>query len=403
MGALGSQTGFGAAGVAMGRMAWRALAAAAAMIAALGAPGLAQARDMGTSAQVTGSLKAVTCTAEGNCWAVGNNASSGPQLIEHWDGSAWQVVADQVPPGASSNSLEGVACAGAASCWAVGYYTTSSGTATLPYAEEWNGQAWSYVALPSPPPGSEDINLLTGVSCPSSTLCFAVGSYTNAENVESSLIESWNGEAWTIVPSPAPPSSSTGALLQAVSCASASDCWAAGHWSDYPGPGGGLAENWNGSQWSALAVRSAPEVDLTRVSCPGLNMCMALGQAGTTTLVPFAVRWDGSAWVVAPPIRTSGGTGLYLSGVSCATHLMCVAVGGERATLAEQWNGSAWAIVPSPNPAGAYGSALVNVTCLKVTDCWAVGDWTRATSTGTGPDTVLIEHWNGTAWTMKVS
>jgi hypothetical protein len=81
---------------------------------------------------------------------------------------------------------------------------------------------------------------------------------------------------------------------------------------------------------------------------------------------------------------------------------MCVAVGisGPHApaapTLVEQWNGSSWASVPSPNPAAADYSDLHGVHCLTVTNCWAVGDWSNSADTFH----VLIEKWNGTAWTI---
>ncbi len=59
--------------------------------------------------------------------------------------------------------------------------------------------SWSIV--PSPNNGTNDNDLL-GVSCASARSCKAVGFYTNEIGVNQTLIESWNGISWSVVPSP---------------------------------------------------------------------------------------------------------------------------------------------------------------------------------------------------------
>ena len=49
-----------------------------------------------------------------------------------------------------------------------------------------------------------------------------------------SLTEHWDGTSWSIVPSPTPAGDAP-ALLQGVSCTSASDCWAVGFGTDQNG------------------------------------------------------------------------------------------------------------------------------------------------------------------------
>src|SRR5438094_6183036 len=60
-------------------------------------------------------------------------------------------------------------------------------------------------------------------------------------------------------------------------------------------------------------------------------------------------------------------------------------------TLIEHWNGSRWSVVPSPNPS-AFVNKLNAVAAVSSNDVWAVGTAPTATST------VLILHWNGLAW-----
>lgn len=417
-----------ATGGAVGRLVTRVLVAVA-VVAGLTAPAQAQAQALRPAASVAGELLAVSCPSGGNCWAVGiqniDKFGNGTGFIEHWDGSGWQVVPSQNPPKSGSSALDGVACAQAASCWAVGYWSNAQGNATFPYAEHWNGQAWSEVAMPYPGHETLKTNLMRAVSCPATSQCWADGGYPGAKNGvvrEHSLIERWTGRSWQIVPSPALPNSTT-TDLQGLSCASARDCWATGDWLNQPSPlgppikGGALGYHWHGHQWTAVRIQDTrynKAGDLYAASCPALLMCMATGSQAVDhglKLRPYAERWNGSSWMAAP-IGTVTSTNLTVSGVSCATAQVCMAVGwmrqtaGPTSTLAEQWNGSSWAAVPSPNPSGpgTIISTLSGVFCTQVTNCWAAGGWYSSTGPGsTTPETVLIEHWNGRAWTIAAS
>jgi len=79
------------------------------------------------------------------------------------------------------------------------------------------------VASPSPSPA---YNELDGVSCVSATACTAVGSYSSGGANTRTLVESWDGANWSVVPSPSPAPSYN--QLDGVSCVSAAACTAAG-------------------------------------------------------------------------------------------------------------------------------------------------------------------------------
>src|SRR4029077_12475331 len=104
----------------------------------------------------------------------------------------WSVVPSP-DGGAFGDVLGGVSCVSAAACAAVGSYATKDGTART-LVESWNGARWSVV--PSPNPGTGD-DALESVSCVSATACTAAGMHVNR-----TLIESWNGARWSVVPSP---------------------------------------------------------------------------------------------------------------------------------------------------------------------------------------------------------
>src|SRR5207249_6128820 len=63
-------------------------------------------------------------------------------------------------------------------------------------------------------------------------------------------------------------------------------------------------------------------------------------------------------------------------------------------TLIEHWNGTAWSIVPSPN-AGSGDNRLNGIAAVAANEVWAVG------ASGIYPGTqALVERWDGSAWTI---
>jgi hypothetical protein len=62
-------------------------------------------------------------------------------------------------------------------------------------------------------------------------------------------------------------------------------------------------------------------------------------------------------------------------------------------TLIEHWNGSQWSIVTSPNP-GPLSDTLSAVAAVAANDVWAVGE----SVTGNNATQPLIERWDGAAW-----
>jgi hypothetical protein len=108
----------------------------------------------------------------------------------------------------------------------------------------------------------------------------------------------------------------------------------------------------------------------------------------------------GLAWnIVDSPNPGDGFRGL--SAVAAATANDVWATGSYTTTtsdvrqaLIEHWNGSAWSVVSSPAEGALYGLAVV-----APNDIWAVG----YAGYSPGPYQTLIEHWNGTAWNVVPS
>ncbi len=145
------------------------------------------------------------------------------------------------------------------------------------FADHWNGSAWSIVTTPNT--SSLQTNQLGGVSCVSSSDCWAVGFGDVVAGVEQTLAEHWDGTSWSIVETPNTNTTAQSAF-GGVSCLGSSDCWAVG------GLGQTLAEQWNGSAWSIVATDNPSSVNnqLSGVSCDSSSDCWAVGNSGANTL-----------------------------------------------------------------------------------------------------------------------
>lgn len=254
---------------------------------------------------INGSLFSVSASSATDAWAVG--ARFGGQalrtLTEHWDGKSWQRVKSLSPGGVGHNAeLFGVTALSPRNAWAVGYF--SDGTLNHTLVEHWNGKAWTHV--PSPSSGNAPGDVLEPVSAVSPTDIWAAGVFTNSVSLtDTAAVMHWNGKSRRGVGAPNP-GGFLGSELVSVDAVSAHDVWAVG---DYP----------NG---------------------------------------------DAQA----------------------------------RQTLAVHWNGTKWKLVPSPTPdASAQESGLSGVTATSAANAWAVGFYTVGSF-----QRAIILHWNGRAWRRQL-
>lgn len=73
--------------------------------------------------------------------------------------------------------------------------------------------------------------------------------------------------------------------------------------------------------------------------------------------------------------------------------------GGVSQAIIEHWDGTSWSLAYSPQ--GYVSSALYGVTALATNDVWAVG-YSRTTAAGVAERTFIL-HWDGSAWTNVAS
>src|SRR5262249_3020968 len=149
---------------------------------------------------------------------------------------------------------------------------------------------------------------------------WAVGNYSGG-----TLIEGWDGTAWTQQPSPSPGSAGNG--LFGVAATSATDAWAVGTYTMTADPTQtqNLIEHWDGTAW-----KQVPSPNPTAISGIAARPAPSPAEAGAVAE----------------------------SAAAAATH-----------TLIEHWDGTAWKQVPSPNPTA--NSTLSGVDATSAANAWA--------------------------------
>jgi hypothetical protein len=330
-------------------------------------------------------LNAVAAGSSSDAWAVGHFTAPDQDddglnmLTERWNGNTWsQVGAPAVLH--QDESLLAVSASSTTDAWAVGFTKTVGAAGRFPLAVHWNGTAWAIVPTPTLTGGAK--STLNGVVALSANNAWAVGKGRNG----AALAEHWNGSAWSVVPVPTPAGAAS-SQLSGISARSPSDIWAVGSASVLVGTavqGRTLVEHWNGTAWSIVPSRNATTSNLfTGVAPVAANDVWAVGYTITTdgtnqpdkTLIE---HWNGSSWsIVASPSPPSNDT---LAGVAArsASDVWAVGTRQDRSgaipidrTLTEHWNRSAWSVVASPN-VGANDN-LLNGVSATIGDVWAVG------------------------------
>jgi hypothetical protein len=169
----------------------------------------------------------------------------------------------------------------------------------------------------------------------------AVGDYyLDRNSPDMTLVESWDGSRWAVVPSPNAPPASGSSYFNSVSCAPQRSCTAVGNYAAGSGPWKTLVESWDGARWSVV---------------PSPDTVVASASEGSN----------------------AGSVGDELNAVSCASGVSCTAVGFSQEpnkisvidkTLVESWDGTKWSVVGGP-----VAGFLFGVSCVSADTCTAVG------------------------------
>jgi hypothetical protein len=226
-----------------------------------------------------------------DAYAIGDNSAFASGYLEQWNGTTWSEVTYPLPAGAASDTtLNAISVNGPDDVWIVGGYLDSANGRNETFSDHWNGSTWSLVSMPLVTGSDDQLTYqFNSIVANSPTDVWAVGgSGDNAleqgGSPSTTLIEHWNGSAWSIVPSPSP---GTADNLTGVTTSNASDSiWAVG----YDTPSGATAAqtltlNWNGTAWTTVASpdSGSSTSELNAVSTlPGSSTVWAVGYSGTS-------------------------------------------------------------------------------------------------------------------------
>jgi hypothetical protein len=260
-------------------------------------------------------------------------------------------------------------------------------------------------------PGTAQNNL-SAVAPISANDVWAVGYYSNSRlgnQGGKTLIEHWNGLTWSIVKSP---NSALGySYLNGVAAIAPNNIWAVGYTFNAGNYGAGqaLIEHWNGSSWAIVNSPNPGGISALYAVTPlSATNIWAVGEYGNTGEQPFIEHWDGTSWKVIQSPRV-GTLYAILNSISAISANDIWAVGvyanktviGNSETLLEHWNGTSWTVVPGPNS----GGFLSSVAAISAHDVWAVGNIGASGNTASGYQgtQTLVEHWNGSSWRIVKS
>jgi hypothetical protein len=235
--------------------------------------------------RLDGFLADVVSTGADHAWAVGVRDRAHPSgLVEHWDGGRWAQAA--APP---TTGLSAVAALSDDDVWAVG-----SGTNDAAVVLHWNGNSWHQVL-------SRPHEELADVVALSSTDVWAVGS-----DADRYLALHWNGVRWRVLLLRRPGNDHNTPRLVSVAAFSTDDVWVAGSATPngfMPDTNDQVVFQWNGRAWSRRTPRNGldPELALGAIAAGAPHQVWLTGtdiedwtqNAGEGS---FLGRWYGSRW-----------------------------------------------------------------------------------------------------------
>ncbi len=293
---------------------------------------------------------------------------SGGSGGDNWDVKALTVDAVVTPVGAASahGASAGVNTTGTAAHASSTEPSTASAAPAAPAVTPlvMGPSPWQVVPTSNSAAGD---NVLNGVTCADPTHCFAVGYSGDKYGARQAAIESSSGGNTPFNAMTPAALSESYSQLNSVSCISTTNCYAVG----FDGSG-------------------SPEGD---------------ADAGTKKVL--IENWNGSTWTLTQSANPAGDVSSELTGVSCVAPTpqtaMCMASGyatstGVAQTLTMRWlPATGWLVVGSPN-ADTGNNLLNGVSCTSSSQCAAVGY-----SDGSGFAQTLTESYNGTSWTIVTS
>jgi hypothetical protein len=381
------------------------------------------------------SLSGLSCISVSECAAVGeytDPAGEPNPLVLSETGALWSDVDVSMPasvPVGTPVSLNHITCSATGDCIAIGGVDSEWVWGNLVLTESEGQWAYSLVSAPTGAVGGTEIE---SIYCQSDIAdCVAVGTFLNAQDDDTGQLLRESAGNWSAIAAPTPAATSKGEVmyLDSLACSSEDNCLAAeqtpttpNHWTT------SLLEDVS-SVWQldrlpmpANASTLGPNPLVGGVACPSAMSCVAVGSVTDSAFrqVPIAVTDAGGATSLAEPGLPPGQGApplTTLGGVSCPLPATCVAVGnlvdypsGQTLGVIEDvLQQGRWTVTETPLPAtwvSVYTSITVaDLSCLPVPlsasgiTCSAVG-WAELPASQTVKVPITLTF-SGGHWTLS--
>lgn len=310
-------------------------------------------------AEMNPQLNTISGDGPDDIWVLGSNNNGQQPLIEHWNGTSWDWDTLPLPPESTPGTtaqFSGIRAFAPDNVWVAGMVDLAPvpvGTGT--------GSSSGGGPQITPTPTVSNASILPGGNRTTHTPLTALsGGPTNSR----ALLEHWDGQRWSIVPFiNVYPSTWGSSQLNALAAIAPDNIWAVGFFenragiprtSQMLGPLEPLVEHWNGTSWQNILDAAFPQRSIFNT---------------------IAASSADNIWISGSFTSAGSGNG-----------------GNPGENILLHWNGQHWQHVSvDPN---AYVSSI---SVLAANDVWAIGYGPANNPVGSTP---IVEHWNGTAWSV---
>jgi photosystem II stability/assembly factor-like uncharacterized protein len=299
----------------------------------------------------------------------------------------WQVSSASGPlPTSQQNTLE-LTCPTSATCYSTGVDNHTGHTQGVISVTHDGGATWQQSLA------STDGTYFSGISCPTTSTCMAVGTLPSATSHPQLYRTIDGGKSWTAQQIPGPRE-----IPLALSCSTTLNCTTIGLEQTEPAPTPVSYFTTDGGQnWTSSVLPSNFQPSGTSQSpldCFADGRCIATGSTLSSSpqrsaFMIYSV--DGGATWTAARTPSIAGSGL----MSCANSKHCVSIEMDFSSfqtvtgeLMTNDGGASWTVVPATGLTSSNSLTapwLDSISCPTTLDCWASAHVVSSTCQGSCP------------------